>query len=434
MMKNRSFILTLLLAAGIFISLTVPGEALYKNRREINITYDTVFNAGYCSNITLSWIYANGDTLHKSWDGKSWSQISFTAPTPGQKVTVESATYVPFYSVIYFELRDSTYADANRDVTDKDTKPLFTTVVAYPPNTNAHAELSNNTQWCASCHVTHAADGPFLMKAPTRSALCMTCHDGSASRYNVVGGTVRLRDGTYAKASGGAFVGRDPAWNDRPTTSTHVYSYSETGYAPGFDTPSKVWNDVDCNNCHSTHADRSSYRMLKTIDDLQNPNQNFGNNIYAWVYNPDGMGETTWYENVDGLNCNFCHSEYNTTKGNNNGLYPVFNQFSQNFSVNHYIYRHDTNSSILGYTDRDGNITDLNPTLPVITDVPTNSDDPVNVKKLMCLTCHYPHGTTAVGSEKSSFDRNMSNNLDDDTSTMLKRLDYYGVCENCHQK
>jgi len=411
-MKKRTLILTLILAGALFVSLVSSSEALKPYRREVNVNYN---NNGSGSYITLSWVYNSGDTLHKTWDGKTWEQLSLGSTTPGQLVTVTDAAYVPYYGNIYFELREPGYGTANRTNIDNSTMPLFTTIPAYPPLKNAHSDLAANTEYCAGCHVTHAAEGPYLMKAPNRTALCFTCHGGAGtgSRYNVEKGIVALKNGTYAKALGGAFVGGRPEWDNRTTTSTHIYSYSEQGYAPGYSDPGKVWNDVDCNDCHSSHADRSSYRMLKSDDP-----SNYGN-VYAWAYNQNGLGETVWYENVSNISCNYCHIKFKGFGGSGSARdatpYPVL-------GVNHYVYRHNTqNVDISSY---DGGLT---------TDLPLESPDG-SAKKLMCLTCHYPHGTTALGSDLSAFDRPVFDGVYDHYTTALKRLDYYGVCQNCHKK
>lgn len=424
-MKKGLLIITFILVAVMLVWFTQPSQALQKYRREIGITYTNDDNNS-TSAIQLSWVYQDGDTLAKSTDGKTWTSISLGTPTAGEKITVAGAS-VPYYSVVYFQVYESGYNNDNRLNTDNATKPLFTTVTAYPPFGNAHAELSNNTQWCAGCHVTHAAEGPYLMKAPNRTALCFTCHGGagSGSKYNVEKGTVRMKDGSYTKAPAGAFVGNPVATAVYygPTTSTHVYSYSETPYGPmGNSNVNITWSEIDCNDCHSSHADRSSYRMLKS-----DPAGNSGNNVYAWLSNSDGMtAETPWYENVSNIGCLNCHDKFNTTQGSNNGNYPVF-------GVTHYVYRHDTNSSILSYTDRDGNTTALSTDLPLVTNASGS------VKKLMCLTCHYPHGTDVTGQdlrsgqEQSAFDKDNAGGYND-YSTMLKRRPYYGVCQDCHKK
>ena len=162
--------------------------------------------------------------------------------------------------------------------------------------------------------------------------------------------------------------------------------------------------------------------MLKS-----DPAGNSGNNVYAWLSNSDGLtAEAPWYENVSNMGCLNCHDKFNTTQGSNNGNYPVF-------GVTHYVYRHDSNSSILSYTDRDGNTTALSTDLPLVTNASGS------VKKLMCLTCHYPHGTDVTGQdlrsgqELSAFDKDNSGSYND-YSTMLKRRPYYGVCQDCHKK
>ncbi|MEW6447821.1 MAG: cytochrome c3 family protein [Bacillota bacterium] len=51
---------------------------------------------------------------------------------------------------------------------------------------NPHGPYGAFPAGCAACHVAHASPGATLLKQPTITSLCLACHDGTGSSYDVV--------------------------------------------------------------------------------------------------------------------------------------------------------------------------------------------------------------------------------------------------------
>lgn len=63
---------------------------------------------------------------------------------------------------------------------------LFThTVVAQTIFVNPHGSYDEETSGCAACHVAHSGLRPQLLSRSEITVLCLSCHDGSASNYDV---------------------------------------------------------------------------------------------------------------------------------------------------------------------------------------------------------------------------------------------------------
>ncbi len=53
---------------------------------------------------------------------------------------------------------------------------------------NPHGNYTDNTNACASCHVTHNGQAPGLLNRPSQTESCYLCHDaGGQSQYDVAG-------------------------------------------------------------------------------------------------------------------------------------------------------------------------------------------------------------------------------------------------------
>ncbi len=363
------------------------------------------------SQITLTWKYAAGDTLFRTWDGRTWTEILFTPPAVGQQASVNSDVYVPYYANIYYEIRTQAYNPAQRNTGNN-----FVTIPVYPPLRNAHSEFSTNTDLCAACHITHAAEGPKLLKAVNNVELCKLCHGPGAtgSRYSVWDGTVRLKDGGYAKSLGGPFAGGVAAWDFRPTTSSHL---GGTGPQPGYFINYIETEPFTCLNlCHKPHSSSNSYRLLEDFG---------GSPIAAWVTNPTGtVQESAYYQDFNAAVCNTCHNRFYADPNSAHftvGSVPEWGVLGDpDPYTGDFVYTHTTRLTDV-FTWQGGIAAPTKP-MPLLND-----------KTIFCLTCHYPHGTTKTETmfDNSRYDKN-NDTIYDDKSTMLIRYD--GICQNCHKK
>ncbi len=163
---------------------------------------------------------------------------------------------------------------------------------AFPPIQTRHGNYSEYTNACNACHGLHSSKHVKLLKAPTSTDLCGTCHDGTGSKYDEVRGYVRTGPtwSNRAFASAGPFGDRlkqgsgvqttsvhnvmrvrsDLVTNDNPqgdslNTSSVVANSARIWQAPGFYSrngdDSKRW--LGCINCHEPHNKNKNYRLLR---------------------------------------------------------------------------------------------------------------------------------------------------------------------------
>ena len=390
------------LAIVLLIVINLPALAA---RREVAVTYNND-DSGKKSQIVLSWVYASGDELYRTWDGKTWTQISFTPPEPGQMATVTSDVYVPYNANIYFEIRKEAYTSADRLAVDSQN---FVTIPVYPPLKDAHSEFSNRTELCARCHVTHAAQGRKLINADNDTALCEICHGPGAtgSRYSIWDGTQRMQDGTVAKTAGGPILGTAAeVWGSKSVTSSHVDA--SVGPYPGDSRNETLTEQFGCTGCHSPHAIYNGYRLLTIADTAP---------VWGWAYNPSGLQqEQIYYEDFSSAPCFTCHVLFEGGSNSGHTVYSTYDPYKGDVNM----FRHTVETTDV--TTWNGGA--ANPTTPL----PLQKD-----KQIFCLTCHYPHGTTVGGLVYSAYDRNL-NGVYNDYTTALKRMDNSSMCQNCHKK
>lgn len=168
---------------------------------------------------------------------------------------------------------------------------------AFPPTQTRHGNFSEYTNACNACHGLHSSKHKKLLKAPTATDLCGTCHDGTGSKYDEVRGRVRMGDSwsKSAFAAAGPFGDRLKAGSGVITTSVHNVMRSADGtttnmlpgaariwMAPGSgwlketraqprDVPTDlgVSNDwgsfLVCTSCHEPHNRAKNYRILRGV-------------------------------------------------------------------------------------------------------------------------------------------------------------------------
>lgn len=366
---------------------------------------------------------------------------------------------------------------------------------------NPHANFQSNKTLCGYCHLAHTATGENIIRESEILDLCLLCHDGTGSSYDVKAGIYFNGNAPTQLLSGGYDLAMG-------STSTHFTDLANFVYG-GSQTPMTV----DCNNCHEPHG-TSNYRNLRTV--VNGVPVTVTGAVYGPAYSVKTASGVEVATYIYGINefCGVCHMDYmvynsantrdsainwrhrvgvNLTGGSSGGDFVI--SFPQpglyttlptegaptGANVNNYeilpggtlsantynyivtgkngvgesvygnvlqvttvdenkkikiywetisnaykyrIYRYvgtmDTsNFDVSNFDfmaevdDYPASFTDDGSYTPTSTNPPTTSD-----AKIMCLTCHFSHGTTAVAEEP----------------TRLRRLDYNGVCEDCHKK
>lgn len=134
---------------------------------------------------------------------------------------------------------------------------LFPGYLRSLPNQKVHSGFSLNTNSCASCHMTHTAPGEALTFQRSVYNTCTTCHfDATITTYNVL---------TDASLSGGRFYDGDfTGVGDRAGVSYHLATGLKTiGDAPGADRSRPGWWEMPftCGSCHAPHGSYSSRHL-----------------------------------------------------------------------------------------------------------------------------------------------------------------------------
>jgi len=407
---------------GIIAVLVVLGALVFAlpamaanpvSKVQINLTTSQTLGTGY-SDITLTWdavppVGAGNSVSYevkKSTDGGKTFPTSLTV----SGLSASSIGEVWYTDVTYKITVVETGPDTGSGTADK-------LVNVYPPDTNAHANFTANTSQCANCHQTHTALGSKLLRQATSLGMCESCHGftGTNSKYNVQRGETIIGAGQVARSLGGpmALTSNDSAvWNNLSTTSSHSYDTSPVT-APG---GANAQQNLTCTSCHGAH-ETGNYRQIQTS--ITYPT-GVGTTTKATVaflaaaatLNGSSSGETASYISGSIDLCSACHSDYRAATGSGHTATTTGSTF-----VTDNKYRHSVDISPSSYS------TGLTTSLPL---EGTNSGGSYNLNKIVCLTCHYAHGTVSVGTNTSS--------IGGASSTMLKRLDNMGVCEDCHKK
>ncbi len=216
------------------------------------------------------------------------------------------------YEEYSYLVTDDPSANPNADAWTNPADSLMAYVVvrAFPPTQTRHGNYSEYTNACTACHGLHSSKHKKLLKGPTVTDLCGTCHDGTGSKYDEVRGKVRLgntwNDAAYAAA--GPFGDRLKANSGVVTTSVHNVMRAAD---PSQDT--NGGNNIEPNSARVWQAPGSGWAThdLNGGDSLQNTTPPYD---YAYVSND----WESW------LVCSSCHEPHDRGK-NYRILRPVIN-------------------------------------------------------------------------------------------------------------
>ncbi len=299
-------------------------------------------------------------------------------------------------------------------------------VRAFPPNENAHANYQKNTDTCKNCHSTHYALTSRLLNQKLVLELCLSCHDGSGSKYNVLDGEVIVPGGAVVSSPAGPF-------GSAVATSYHNVFREDTGtvlLAPG-----GTKTGLSCTDCHSAHVLQdqtkpvraSGFRLLKHYLYETPAGAMYDQPPVVAYSHVTGSSYETVY--VSGMNefCSHCHEHYNYGANPNPRLpsYPTHTlrtEGGDGILKSGQYYRHPTGINIAGW-------------LKVPVRLPLEERG-TGGRYMTCKTCHYAHGTAIISgyhySDRFEVDKYAADGRPLDRSTMLKRTEGMGICLECH--
>jgi|GEM_PF-2825230 len=413
--------------------------------------------------VTLKWQFAAGDRLYRTFDGDNWTEVTIPAATADGTVTVKDDNNGGGFvkgSNVFYEIRDAGYdADATkRSTTTKQSHIKRVDMFidsGNPTAENAHGNYVSNTNSCASCHINHKGKSAAkqLLTTDTVRALCETCHTAAAagSKYLVDYGAVRDKNGDFTPSPAGpitmgtetelfgAAVPNDPdlaaqgikkATSAHPYTGVHKAQGDSLNLGLSADKKSTVLletRSMQCTSCHQAHPNDNNYRLLKSINNTYAavpPATTLTATltpvvIEAYAVNTDGTKETVRYKSGATQFCEQCHKAFHPTTGTTS----TFN--GETFFIHPSEKAMNLHGALLTSDLPLQNAKDLAPG-----DSPNNitlENGKTKDSYITCITCHYSHGTPNVGEQQSNF-------IPGKTSTMLNRMDYVGVCQECHKK
>lgn len=407
--------------------------------------------------VKLKWKYESGDKLYRTFNGDQWTEITFTEPQAGATVIASDNNGGNGFnkgSNVYYEIRDAGYSAVvvpgkarGADVQARLKRVNMFIDSGNPTAEYAHGNYLSNTNTCSSCHITHKGKGSAkqLLARDSIRALCETCHTAgqNGSKYLVDYGAVRDSQGNYILSPAGPITTGnevDPFGNPAPDTeelhsrgikkATSAHAFTGSHMAPGdrlnFDKNGVLQptRSMQCTSCHSAHPSDNNYRLLKSVNSaytIDPITKKTVTSVYAVAIEAyaisDGSGETVRYKSGVAQFCEQCHKVFHDgTKVNYNGEEIFLHPSEKAMNLHGALLTSDLPLQ---------NVKDLPPG-----DSPNNitlTNGKTRESYIMCITCHFGHGTSAIGEDRSNYRENV-------TSTMLKRMDNQSICQECHKQ
>ncbi len=320
---------------------------------------------------------------------------------------------------------------------------------------NLHKELTADTVKCAACHSTHRGQGDQLISRKTETMLCLLCHDGSGSAYNVNAGTIaglhespagpmeKWVDASVASTTTKAAELRKGATSKHDVRYTTLLA-SAPGASPAFS------GELRCSSCHDPHGN-SNYRNLREAPNPYNtPADASRVTVKARLIRADGKigsAETVDYQTGMTEFCSACHMDYQAGAGSGstpyNGNPALAGKVAEPAMAGvrrHAMYVDGNDNTKYPLTGGE-KLTVAGVTYPLkfesAQQVPEafgggKKDHPAGVA---CITCHFSHGTP-LPNTNSELDVNGTKEWYDKAvgPSMMLRAPGRGVCQACHAK
>ncbi len=298
---------------------------------------------------------------------------------------------------------------------------LGLSTAALAATNGPHGGFTTNTASCAQCHKTHTAQSSHLILFALVSGsqndiyrTCTYCHSSTgSSHYDEVDGEIKDGSNLWATSAGGFQSMPTVEGATSYTTMATVSSKHNADQAnntlvaiPGGSSALKF--ELRCDSCHDPHGTQNARQLVPTVTvwntlgTAYNTVSTIPNGAISMTVNNPTTNETITY-NDDHINdfCGACHTDYLQTAVNSGS--------TQSGTYTSGLYRHRVGMAAAGASGYNAAYFAL----------PTSSP----AGDVLCVTCHYAHGTTAA----------VSSTTYANGSTLL-RMDERGVCQDCHRK
>jgi len=327
-----------------------------------------------------------------------------------------------------------------------------------------HGRYTDNTGACGRCHQLHQAKSQRLIRFEIMPAgstanniiygTCTYCHTfNGQSTYDVKDGMIwDTNDGKRYATSGGGFermlvVEGEPAMATVVKASaSHRVNYS-TGTkfrAPGGYNGSNTDAHIEltCSSCHNPHGSRNSRQLRENVwvgdtsgTKVSQATSDPNTKVIVKVQNPFGDETVNYNAQINNF-CRSCHWDYMSGNAKNKtGVFDLKFRHKIGMAPDEGL---NDGSRGFGYNP-------LKFQLPVANLYDNGTAmDPWLTGTVVCVTCHYAHGTFAVVKGIATGDSIVVSsgtdpvvdlqNLDGTRTEPPKnlRLDNRGVCQNCH--
>lgn len=304
---------------------------------------------------------------------------------------------------------------------DKDS----TIVRLYPPDPNPHGHYDDQPELCGECHSAHYGKGQRLVTQATINLLCINCHDGTGSKYDVLRGVFKAPVSETVYSWAYSFAGPYGDIEGRSVSETESLTSRHDLTMPiYFATGNNVTNaetadaHLSCSSCHDPHG-TANFRNLKTKMRTSVDPSTPLIDMEAYAVTKATQEEVHYVKGAVNF-CGSCHSDFIQPAGS--GHKAVRNTAQPGFSLSL-----SSTDMYMHPVDIDGNYeTKTGVTVPKPDNFP--GDDikvPYENGKIICQTCHFTHGTQRQGTHTRR---------DGYQSTVLKRFDQTVGCEACHNK